>query len=356
LRTLASLPSFSTDHILEHRPGWGELYDILGVEPANLAQLLQVLLLPYLTDLAPQDRLIALEFIKAHWSQSRQYSTPLSTVDSFAAALQDIAFVPAAQPQPTAAAAAGSRSSGGAAAGGNQDGSVDSRQGAAQQQQRERLYKPAELFDPSVPLFAAVMATMAPAGAAAGAGARTPQVLFPAAPFNRDEWLRFLRDVGLQHRVTKETFMQLAQHVAQQAAALAQDTSPAPAAAAAAAAAAAGSSRAAGLSTAAAAGGSSIGDRYLDVTGSDPQQLQAVHAAADALSAHLRSHWTGLGQDRLFWQALGQVPFWPATLGVPGMLYRLSILNHGNAGLPHSPHRSGKAVRRCRVFSFVRML
>lgn len=42
LRALDSLPAFSTEHVLEHRPGWGELYDILGVEPANLAQLLQV--------------------------------------------------------------------------------------------------------------------------------------------------------------------------------------------------------------------------------------------------------------------------------------------------------------------------
>jgi hypothetical protein len=42
LRALASLPAFSTEHVLKHRPGWGELYDILGVEPANLAQLLQV--------------------------------------------------------------------------------------------------------------------------------------------------------------------------------------------------------------------------------------------------------------------------------------------------------------------------
>jgi hypothetical protein len=326
LRSLASLPSFSTDHILEHRPGWGELYDILGVEPANLAQLLQVLLLPYLTDLTPQDRLIALEFIKAHWSQSRQYSSPLNAVDSFAAGLKEVAFLPAAQPQPAAATAAGSSSSSGGAAGGSREGS-DLGQSSAQQQQK--LYKPAELFDPSVPLFAAVMATMA--SAAAGAGATTQQVLFPAALFNRDEWLRFLRDLGLQHRVTKETFMQLAQHVAQQAAALAQRSTPA---------AAALSTRAAGLSTAAAAaGGSSSGVGYLDVTGADPEQLQTVRAAADALLAHLRSHWTGLGQDRLFWQALGQVPFWPATLGVPGTHYRLSVRRTSNAGLrtAHTP-------------------
>jgi hypothetical protein len=54
------------------------------------------------------------------------------------------------------------------------------------------------------------------------------------------------------------------------------------------------------------------------VTGADAAQLQVVEAAANALMMHLRSHWTGLGQDRPFWQAQSAVPFWPATLGVPG--------------------------------------
>jgi hypothetical protein len=140
--------------------------------------------------------------------------------------------------------------------------------------------------------------------------------------------------LSLQHRVTKETFMQLAQHVAQQAAALAQHSTPASAAGAAAA--GGSSSRAAGPSV---AGGGSNGNGCVDVTGADPQQLQTVQAAADALLAHLRSHWTGLGQDRLFWQALGQVPFWPATLGVPGTHYRLSVRRTSNAGLrtAHTP-------------------
>lgn len=59
--------------------------------------LLQVLLVPYLSDLTAGDRLIALDFIKAHWTQSRQYSSPLSTITSFAAALKEVPFLPAAQ-------------------------------------------------------------------------------------------------------------------------------------------------------------------------------------------------------------------------------------------------------------------
>lgn len=273
LRSLPSLPSFSTDHILEHRPGWGELYDILGLEPASLAQLLQVLLLPYLPDLTPSDRLAALEFIKGHWSTGKQYSGPLSTTPAFTTAMQEIAFLPAALPIT-----------------GSQGGSAEEAEGQRQ------LYRPAQLFDPSVPLFAAVMAVMAGAhGSIAAAGA---QVLFPAAPYNSDDWLRMLRDLGLQHKITKETFMQLAQHVAREAASLAvQGTA---------------------LAASAAAGAAVNAGAFVDVTGADPQQLQKVEAAADALLLHLRSHWTGLGQDRDFWQAVARVQFWPATLGVPG--------------------------------------
>jgi hypothetical protein len=269
-----------------------------------LAQLLQVLLLPFLQDLTPGDRQIALEFIKAHWGQSRQYSGPLSTVTSFAAALKGIACIPAAQP--SAAASEQHISSAG-------EGSSQHVEQAAPQ-----LYRPGQLFDPSVPLFAAVKLIMAQAqGAAAAAAAGSAPVLFPADPYNRDDWLRFLRDLGLQHRVTKETFLQLAQHVAQQAAALASSTQPTgtqPAGTT------AGSSQGASSAATAAAAGTAAGAAagYLDVTGADAAQLQVVEAAAYALMMHLRSHWTGLGQDRPFWQALAAVPFWPATLGVPG--------------------------------------
>jgi len=277
LRALPSLPSFSTDHILEHRPGWGELYDILGLEPASLAQLLQALLLPYLTDLTPPDRLAALEFIKGHWSTGKQYSGPLSTTAAFTTAMQEIAFLPAALPVT-----------------GSQGDSADEAEGQRQ------LYRPAQLFDPSVPLFAAVMAVMAGAhGSIAAAGA---QVLFPAAPYNSDDWLRMLRDLGLQHKVTKDTFMQLAQHVAREAAGLAAPGT--------------------------AAGAAASAGACVDVTGADPHQLQRVEAAADALLAHLRSHWTGLGQDRDFWQAVARVQFWPATLGVPGAWSLAEQLDH----------------------------
>lgn len=295
---MPSLPSFSTDHVLEHRPGWGELYDIVGLEPASLAQLLQVLLLPYLVDLTAADRLAALEFIRAHWTQSRQYSGPLSTVASFTAALRDLAFVPAAGP---ATLLEQRRSS-------SSQGIIEQEEHHLHlQQQVTHLYRPAQLFDPSVPLFAAVMTTMA--GAHTSIAAAGTPVLFPADPYNRDEWLRLLRDLGLQHKVTKETFMQLAQQVAREASALA--TQPA---------AAGSSSRTPGLTAAAAAGAALTagGGSYVDVTGADRDQVDKVEAAADALLAHLRSHWTGLGQDRDFWQALARVEVWPATLGVGG--------------------------------------
>lgn len=271
--------------------------------------LLQVLLVPYLADLTPGDRLIALDFIKAHWTQSRQYSSPLSTITSFAAALKEVPFLPAAQQ-----------------AGGNstnmRSGDNQAREGQDTQAvvslgvEREWLYKPAELFDPSVPLFAAVMASMA-AGLEAGEGGSSvagQRVLFPAAPFHQDAWLRFLRDLGLQHKVTQDTFLKLAQHVAQQAAGLAQASTAAVTASS------SSSGVIGGVRTAAVAAtaGSGSGSGYVDVTGADAQPLHTVLVAADALLAHLKSHWTGLGQDRPFWQALGSLPFWPATLGVPG--------------------------------------
>jgi hypothetical protein len=266
--------------------------------------LLQVLLVPYLSDLTAGDRLIALDFIKAHWTQSRQYSSPLSTITSFAAALKEVPFLPAAQ---QAGGNSTSVLSGDDQAREGQDPEAGGSLGVV----RERLFKPAELFDPSVPLFAAVMASMA-AGAEAGEGPGSvagQRVLFPAAPFHQDAWLRFLRDLGLQHKVTQDTFLKLAQHVAQQAAALAQASTAAVTA----------GSRSSGVAAAVAAtAGPSSGSGYVDVTGADAQQLHTVQAAADALLAHLKSHWTGLGQDRPFWQALGSLPFWPATLGVPG--------------------------------------
>lgn len=343
LRALGSLPALSTDHILEHRPGWGELYNLLGVEPASLAQLLQALLLPYLHRLTQQDRLAALEFIKAHWAQSRQYSGPLRTVNSFAAALKEVAFVPPAALKPTdsaAVAGTGVRGGGASSLGGAGAGLLEDAQGPPLQQQQQ-LFRPAELFDPSVPLFAAVMATMAAGVSGAAAAGAALQVLFPAAPFSRDEWLSFLRDLGLQHRITKETFLQLAQHVAQQVSTRAQHSRTGGAAAGPPSAAGASSSTAA-AAAAGAVGSVSGGGSYLDVTGADPQQLQTVEAAADALLAHLRAHWTGLGQDRPFWQALASVPFWPATLGVPGE----QCLLHRTVSCPRHARQQTLAVLR----------
>jgi hypothetical protein len=55
----------------------------------------------------------------------------------------------------------------------------------------------------------------------------------------------------------------------------------------------------------------------IEVTGSDPSEVDALVSAADALLAHLRSNWAGLGPDKAFWQELGRIQFVPASLGLP---------------------------------------
>jgi sacsin len=100
-----------------------------------------------------------------------------------------------------------------------------------------------------------------------------------------------LRALGLQCKVTPETFMQLACHIAASAASLA---AAAPTAATPAA------------------------DSCIDVSAAEQSQVDALVSAADALLAYLKSGWAGLGSDKVFWQELGRVQFVPATVGLPG--------------------------------------
>jgi hypothetical protein len=281
LLALPSLPQAPRGHrrILEHRPQWGELLQILGLEPASLADLLRLLLLPHLPALSAPDRATALEFVRRHWATATPFSPqPLKADGAFVEALKTIPFLPAA----TAAAA--------------EPDATQAATAAAGAPAAQELYRPSQLFDPTVSLFAAVMVTVEQQqqqqqqvqGGFSSGGSR---VLFPAAPYDSGAWAEILRALGLQHRITKETFTQLADHVAQQAAALA--------------------------SPAAAADARRLG--CVDVSGADAQQLAGVTAAADALLQHLKAHWTGLGNDRPFWQHLATVQFVPAALGVPGV-------------------------------------
>jgi hypothetical protein len=191
---LQSLPPGCTSHILEHRPTWGELYYILGLSPASLADFLQALLLPHLLKLSLADRQIALSFIQQHWSNSRWQ---LGSDEAFVAALSAIAFVPAKQ-APAAAAgssAAAARAAAAADGAGSTASSSAAAAAAAKASQVEQLYLAKQLFDPTVPLFAKVMATMGVAAlgaaaatvAAAGGGGLA---LFPAAPYDSPGWLQ----------------------------------------------------------------------------------------------------------------------------------------------------------------------
>lgn len=92
--------------------------------------------------------------------------------------------------------------------------------------------------------------------------------------------------------------MQLAQHIANHAAALAPST--------------------AALATSADTSTASQSS-YHDVSGADPVAAGSLITAADALLSHMKSQWTGLGPDKAFWSALGRVNFVPASLGLPGM-------------------------------------
>jgi hypothetical protein len=188
---------------MEHRPTWGELYYILGLTPASLADFLQALLLPPLFHLSLTDRQYALDFIQQHWSNG---SWQLGSDAAFVAALAALAFVPA---KVAPAAAAGSAAAAGAAAARaaaaraaaatiTADGASSSAAAAAGSVQQEQLYLAKQLFDPTVPLFATVMATMgvaalggaAAAAAAAGGGAGSSLALFPAAPYDSAGWLQ----------------------------------------------------------------------------------------------------------------------------------------------------------------------
>jgi hypothetical protein len=184
---LPSLPQGCSNHILEHRPTWGELYFILGLTPASLADFLQALLLPHLLHLSLTDRQYALGFIQQHWSTG---SWQLGSDAPFVAALAGLAFVPAkVAPAAAAGSAAAARA---AAATAGADGAGSSAAAAAAGGQNEQLYLAKQLFDPTVPLFAKVMATMGVAalGSAAAAGAGGNLALFPAAPFDSSGWLQ----------------------------------------------------------------------------------------------------------------------------------------------------------------------
>jgi len=178
LLRLPSLPRSSLDHILEHRTNWGELYDLLGLTPASLADFLRDILLPYMLDLSAGDRTFALNFIQRHWAAG---TWALSGDAPFVAVLAAVPFVPA--------------------------GSMSTR-GQQQQQQEEGeeeermdiLHLAKQLFDPSVPLFANVLSTfgavalsstasLSAAGTAATA-ATGSMALFPAAPYDSPGWLQ----------------------------------------------------------------------------------------------------------------------------------------------------------------------
>jgi hypothetical protein len=291
---LPSMPPEPQQRMLQLRPGWGELYSLLGLEPTALGDLLRQLLLPHLRSLSSGDRAAALEFIRRAWQQRTGAAPqPLSADERFVEALKAVHFLPAAAALGGAAAAAAADGDAGDAAR-HGAGMLQAAPGGGAQQSPPLLFRASQLFDPTVPLFAAVLATMH--GAAQAAGAQRQPVLFPATPYDGAEWQGMLRALGLQHKVTRETFTRLAEHVAAQAAALAAPTAAATGARA----------------------PHSHGAAFVDVTSAEPAQLRRAVAGADALLAHLKSRGVAFGSDRPFWQHLSSVRFVPATLGVPG--------------------------------------
>eukprot|EP00879_Flechtneria_rotunda_P005855 GHRR01006161.1.p1 GENE.GHRR01006161.1~~GHRR01006161.1.p1 ORF type:complete len:2934 (+),score=1214.27 GHRR01006161.1:179-8980(+) len=326
LLSLPSLPKQATQHILEHRTNWGELYHIVGLEPANLAQLLQAVLLPHLLDLSPLDRLAALNLVQRNWSS-------LSQQEEFKQMLADIPFVPAGAQPVAAGAAAIARAAARDPRTSDSSSSSDSSKSSSGSP-KEQLYRARQLFDPTVPLFAAVNATMGAgllhgSGASIGASA-TLRALFPEPPFNSAAWLQVLRALGLQCKVTTETFMQLAKVVADRAAALAASSPASAAYAAAAAPGPAALRQPANLS-----GAAREPTGYVDTSGANPVQLQELLSAADALLAYLRGHWTGLGPDKPFWQEVGRVQFVPATIGLTGGRYVRQVFTSCSQAAQH---------------------
>lgn len=178
LLQLPSLPRSSLDHILEHRTNWGELYDLLGLTPASLADFLRDILLPYMLDLSAGDRTFALNFIQRHWAAG---TWALSGDAPFVAVLAAVPFVPAGS--------------------GSTRGQQQQQQEEGEEEERmDVLHLAKQLFDPSVPLFANVLSTfgavalsstasLSAAGTAATAAAGS-MALFPAAPYDSPGWLQ----------------------------------------------------------------------------------------------------------------------------------------------------------------------
>ena len=300
---LVLLPPHLQSLLLKSASGWGELQDLLGLTPLNNSQLMVKLLLPQLIQLPQPYPETLLAALLRGWGR---YKATAELVE----VLGDIPFVPARGEE-------------------EQQGDGGCLKGC---------YRPRELFDPQQPLFdrvfAPLMAVAAPSGfgssnnssTAAAAGAiegvdalSLPQPRFPASPYDSPAWLAVLRDLGLISQVTPGVFLTLVQLVAKWAA----ETAAAAGSDNAMAVAAAGvgvqgrsSSRvavASRLSRVLPAG-------VVDLGGCDGSSQGEVTRVCDLLLNHLKSHYHGwgVGGDRGWWEALGGVPWVPATFGIPG--------------------------------------
>lgn len=180
--------------MLELRPGWGELYSILGMEPASLAAVLRGVLLPRLASLSAADRARAADFMQQRWAQGTRWC--LRSDQALVDALSGVAFLPAEgteriAPAAAAGAAAQRRSEAAAllaanAAGGTTaaaDSSSSSGNGHSAPPAAAQLYMAAQLYDPRVSLFAKMLPLLA------GGNASEEAVLFPAPPYDSEAWL-----------------------------------------------------------------------------------------------------------------------------------------------------------------------
>eukprot|EP00753_Platysulcus_tardus_P021952 PLAT9175.3.p1 GENE.PLAT9175.3~~PLAT9175.3.p1 ORF type:complete len:2055 (-),score=888.62 PLAT9175.3:62-6163(-) len=148
------MPSAVTAHLLRPPPQLLRLYEAMGVDALEEAQLLQRFLLAEYSGLSVSEQSAVRAYILANWASLRGSAELL-------AELRELAFVPAG----------------------------------------DRLLQPGELLDPRMPLLMQVFEDD---------GSR-----FPTGEFARPEWLTILDELGMRSRIDSELFVDCAAHVAQ---------------------------------------------------------------------------------------------------------------------------------------------
>ncbi|KIY97788.1 hypothetical protein MNEG_10174, partial [Monoraphidium neglectum] len=301
------LPPEAYPRLLRASPTSGELYHILGLEPASAAQLAARLLLPRLGALPAAAAASLLTFVVGEWGSMKSRDPEHHA---------EVAALLAATPFVTA-----------------RDGT------------RRR---PSELYDPQQQLFGDVMLPLLGLqqqqqqqqqqdSAAESVSAAAAAALFPGAPFDSAAWLPVLRECGLVHKVDLDSFLRLAGQFSQVAAAIAAaavettDSPPTP------------EERerrrplVASSTAPPAGGGASAAAAFVDLSALPAAQEQRLVACGGALQRHLAAHHHALlgpGSAPQQRAELARLPFVPAMFGLPGHPSTRRVLAcHAQAGL-----------------------